>query len=455
MAGAPSNCGANVGHCWPGNRGSGLGTPADHNIAIHDNWNQTLGDTVVLAIVTGLRKNGMGINWKHGLDKSIAKGEDYLARTNGSYNPAFDFPRMIYRLFDPATKTWSNFDSCEIYAHVSIAGPDTFITGIGAPSSYAINWPPPDKVAAGASLPGGFSINGTTLYSALSFLPRGTRMQYYFKGVDILGGTSWQFTSDFLAREVEDLPTLPGSSLRPPDIIEFRVLPGAYPAGPAGSLLAGKTDADVLNMDFTYTTWAFGYDPVTQALRGLGVRNDRYRHTSSGTTAHNVGGHELPGTRPDRLSNFFPNYLEYPIADSLASWYRIFIQNGHTTTVTVFSEQDAILAQQWWARDTGSNQGDRCILMTGDDVMNTLLNTTGVTTTNQVSLAQDVFGVNSVTNAWSGTVGTPTPVIDDRFAAASAGPALAAANTYTYPVDGTCPGPNKFDAFVKRDLRTR
>jgi hypothetical protein len=450
VSGPPANCGAKVNQCWPGNRGSGLGNPSDHNIAVNDNWNAPTGDSITLAIVSGLRKNGMGVNWQYGVNKQDATGgEDYRAYTNDAFTPAFDSPRMIYRLFDPATRTWSAFDSALVYATVQISGPDTTIVGGGAPSEYIINWPPDDKVRAGASLPGGFTINGDGAYASLAFLPKGTRMQYYFKGVDIGGGVSYIFSSDNLAREVEDLPTLPGSSNKAPDIIEWRVLPSVYPAGPAGSLLAGKTDADILNMDDVYTRWSFGYDPMVQALRGLGVRSDRYRHTSSGTTAHDIGGHELPGTRPDRLSNFIPNYLEYPLVDSLASWYRIMIESGHTQTVTAFSEQDAIVAQQWWAKDTGSNQGDRCFFVSGDDVFNTLLNTTGVVTTNQVSLAQDVFGVSSSTNAWSGTNSTPYPTIDDRFAAASAGPALAAANTYTYPVDGGCPGPNRFDAFVK------
>jgi hypothetical protein len=443
-----ANCTVNP--CWPGNRGSDLGTPASHNIAVHDNWNGATGDSVTLAVVSGLRKNGMGVNWQYGINKQDATGgEDYRAYTNGAFVPAFDAPRMIYRLFDPATRTWSAFDSTVLSATVQITGPDTTVVGGGSPSEYVVNWPPDDKIRAGASLPGGFTINGVGAYSGLAFLPKGTRMQYYWKGVDIGGGRSYQFSTDNLAREVEDLPTLPGSSNKAPDIIEWRVLPSVYPAGPAGSLLAGKTDADILDMDDVYTRWSFGYDPMTQALRGLGVRADRYRHLSSGTTAHDIGGHELPGTRPDRLSNFFPNYLEYPLVDSLASWYKIMIESGHTQTVTAFSEQDAIVAQQWWAKDTGSNQGDRCFFVSGDDVFNTLLNTTGVVTTNQVSLAQDVFGVSSATNAWSGTNSTPYPTIDDRFAAASAGPALAAANTYTYPVDGGCAGPNRFDALVK------
>ena len=167
------------------------------------------------------------------------------------------------------------------------------------------------------------------------------------------------------------------------------------------------------------------------------------------TTANHFGGHELPGQRPDRLSNFIPNYTEYPIADSLASWYKIMIASSHTRTISEFNEQDATLAEQWWAKDTGSNQGDRCIFMSGDDAMNTLLNTTGVVTTLQQSLATNVFGVASVTNAWAGSTSTPYPTIDDRFAAASAGPALAAANTFTYPVDGGCPGPNSSIAITE------
>ncbi len=444
VPGAPANCGSKVNQCWPGNRGSGLGNPADHNIAVNDNWNSPLGDSITLAIVSGLARNGMGVNWKDGKDGTVDNGENYQARHNGSFNAAFDSPRMIYRLFDPATKAWSAFDSCQIYPNVSISGPDTVIID----SEYSINWPPADKVLAGASLPGGFTINGVGAYSLLAFLPRGTRMQYYFKGVDINGGVAYIFSSDALAREVEDLPALPGSSIKAPDIIEWRVLPSVYPPGPGGSLLAGRTNTPILDLDGAYTAWAFGYDPVTQALRGLGVRADRYRYLQGYGTASNIGGHELPGTRATYLSNFFPNYTEYPIADSLAVWYRIMIQSNHVRTVSPFEEQDAILAQQWWARDTGSNQGDRCFFVSGDDVMNALLNTTGVPITNQVSLAQDVFGVSSGTNAWSGTLSSPIPTIDDRFAAAGAGPALAAPNTFTYPVDGSCPDPNRFDALT-------
>ncbi len=439
--------------CWPGKRGSDLGTAASHNIAIHDNWNAPTGDTVTVALVTGLRRNGMGINWRKGFDKSIHAGEIGLpgsefARTNAAYNDAHDVPRMIFRLFDPASKTWSPFDSTELIANavvVSASPPETTLIY----SEFNMNWPPYDKSIANASLPGGFTINGIGTYNGLRFLPRGSRIQYYWKAVDITGGVSYQFSSDLPAREVDDLPTLPGSSIKAPDIIEFRVLPGAYPSGPGGSLLAGRTDTPVLNLDGAYTTWSFGYDPVTQALRGLGVRADRYRHLVSGRTAHGFGGRELAGDRPDLQGNFFPNYAEYPLVDSLASWYRILIESGHTWTYSVFNEQDARVAEQWWRKDTGSNQGDRCIFLSGDDEFNALLNTTGIDSDDRVSLAQQVFGVSSAINAWSGTSSTPFPTIDDRFAAASAGPGLAAPSTFTYPVDGGCPGPNRFDALTK------
>src|SRR5439155_3268187 len=222
-----------------------------------------------------------------------------------------------------------------------------------------------------------------------------------------------------------------------------------YAAGPTGSLLENRTDTPLLNLDGTYTTWSYGYDPVTQALRGLGVRADRYRMLQGYDLASNIGGPELPDKRPGQLSNFFPNYLEYPIADSLAKWYRIMIQSGHHKTVTAFDEQDATLAEQWWRRDTGPDQGDRCFFVSGDDMFNNLINSTTVDNTLQLSLAQNVFGVSSCANAWSGTGTTPYPAIDDRFSAPGAGPGLAAPGTFTYPLDGGCPGANRFDALSK------
>ena len=425
--------------CWPGIRGSAL--PG----GIDDNFNSSLGDSITVACVSGLRRNGMGINWQQGFDKSVNSGGT-IAYTNASFNSAFDRPRFIYRLFDPATKTWSPFDSSAMDADaVAIVGSPPETTVIN--NNFRIDWPPRDRVAAAASLPGGFTINGEGSYANLSFLPRGTRIQYYFKTVDINGGTSYQFSSDQSAYEVESLPALPGGSARAPDIIEYQVLPGVYPSGPAGSLLFGRLNTPILNLDGAYTSWSFGYDPVTQALRGLGVRVDRYRFLQGYDLGSNIGGHELPGGRIGHLSNFFPNYTEYPIADSLATWYRIMIQSSHVRTFTVLDEQDAALAEQWWNRDTGSNQGDRCIFAAGDNLFDMLFGPLVVT--HQTSLAQNVFGVSASASQWSGTSTTPYPTIDDRFAAASAGPSLAAANTFTYPLDGGCAAYNGFDALTK------
>jgi FlgD Ig-like domain len=440
------NCGSAP--CWPGLRGSALGTAASHNLAVHDNFHSPYGDSITIACASALRQNGMGINWRRGFSKSVNAGEigspgSEYAVTNGAYNPAYDVPRMIFRLFDPATKTWSPFDSTELVADaVVVAAAETTVVHSG----YQVNWPPYDKSIANALLPGGFTVNGTATYNGLRFLPRGTRLQYYFKAVDINGAVTYRFSPDAPALEVEDLPLLPGGSVRAPDIIEFRVLPGVYPPGPVGSLLAGRTNTPVLNLDRAHGTWSFGYDPVTQALRGLGVRADRYRFLSSVTTANGIGGREQTGTRVDRAGNFFPNLNDWALIDSLATWYRIVIESGHAGTTTAFEEQDALAVEEWWRKATGVSQGDRCILVTGDHAMYKLLNAPLVPDMNQVSLAQNVFGVQSVLDNWA--TGNAYPTIDDRFAGGAAA-GLAAPGTFTYPIDGGCPLLKRFDALTK------
>jgi hypothetical protein len=439
------NCAAGTvtaGQCWPGVRGSDIagGVAAG---AVRDNFNSPLGDSITLAVVTGLRKSGKGVNWHFGFDKSVNFGLS-IAHTNPRYRPEFGAPRVVYRLFDPATKTWSPFDSSEIDANgVQVSGGDTVLID----SEYRINWPPRDKV--GSSLPGGFSINGRTLYSQLAFLPRGTRMQYYFKGVDLNGGSSYQFSTDALAHEVLDLPGLPGSSIVAPDIIEFNVLPGAYStAGSAGTLVAGLTNTPLLDLDGSYTRWNFGSHATVQALRALGVRADRYRTLQGLEEGAHIGGHEFAGTRAGRLSNYFPNMDEYGIKDSLVNWYRIMIESSHTSTVAVDEESDSKLIKQWWDSPTpGSSGGDRCILASGDDYFSALLAVGGVPHPNENALATQVFGVAAAVNQWNGGGAQRFPQIRDLFANPASGPALAAG--YSYIVDGGCPAPNRFDALTK------
>ncbi|HEU4764442.1 MAG TPA: FlgD immunoglobulin-like domain containing protein, partial [Candidatus Eisenbacteria bacterium] len=426
--------------CWPGIRGSDL----SGGIAIKDNVNTPLGDSIVVNIRSSLRPHGMGINWKRGYDPTLNQGRTIFF-TNGSYNSAFDTPRMIYRLFDPATKAWSPFDSTELDANaVVVANSDTTITD----GEYRAVWPPRDKVAIAASLPGGFTINGVGAYASLAFLPRGTRLQYYFKAVDINGGVVYRFGSEDAPNEVEDLPTLPGGSTKAPDIMELRVLPGAYAPGAVATLLAGRTDTPILNMDGAYTIWSYGLDPVTQALRGLGVRADRYRLLQVLGGGNAIGGHELTGLRAERRNTFFPNLLEYGVRDSLAKWYRIILVSSHTRDWTVTDEQDARLLSEWWDASTGTDGGDRCVFATGDDFFNSLIHPpSGYPSSYGLGMAQTVFGVTGTSGSWNGTGSTFYPVTEDRFANPSSGPGLVAG--YTYPVDGGCPGVNRFDALTK------
>ncbi len=428
--------------CWPGIRGSLAGTGA-----IHDNFNSPLGDSIVVVAASGLRKSGMGINWHLAFDRSISGGLS-IAHANGAFNPAYDMPRVIYRLFDPATKTWSPFDSSELDANsIAISGSDTTVTE----SKFRMNWPPRDKVASGASLPGGFTINGIASYSALSFLPRGTRLQYYFKAVDVSGGRSYQFASDAPALEVEDLPILPGGSVRAPDIMEFDVLPGVYPVGAMGTLLAGRTTTPILNLDGAYTAWGGSLDPVTQALRALGVRADRYRLLQGLDEGANVGGHELPGNRAGRWANYFPNFEEYGIVDSLAAWYRIMIQSSHTrTSFPILDESDAVVVREWWRGDTGNDGGDRCIFFSGDNGFNMWLSPVfGFANVNQSSLALSVFGVSLAADQWNGAAANRFPAIKDMFADPASGPALGVSGAFQYVIDGGCPAANRFDALTK------
>ena len=444
--------------CWPGIRGSALATNPNPDIAasaVLDNFNSPYGDSITLQFRTGLRKNGMGINWKQGYDKTVNGGET-IAHTNPNFNATYGPPMVIYRLYDPQSNTWSPWDSTGCDADGISVAADTVIIN----SEYRINWPPRDKI--GQNLPGGFTINGIGAYGSLAFLPRGTRVQYYFKAVDINGGTSYQFSTNTTGKEVVELPTLPGGTIAP-DIVEFNVLPRRYPAGTAGTLLAGRTNAQILDLDGVGTSWSFGQNPVVAALRGMGVRADRYRFLQGLNSGGNVGGHELAsdGNRPTRLSNYFPNREEYGIVDSLAAWYRIMIQNAHTRTVTVFEEADAALISDWAKKDTGSNGGDRCVFFSGDDAFNAITNQpVGVPGGRQQTISLDIFGVANVQTlgpsgakgAWAGAGSVAYPSIDDRFAAQGSGPGLAAPGSFTYETDAGCPGPNRFDPLTAQSV---
>ncbi len=424
--------------CWPGIRGTDLAVGG-----IDDNFNSPVGDSIVISIQSGLRKSGMGINWHRGFSK-FTNGGQTITHTNGAFNPAYDAPRVIYRIFDPTNRSWSPFDSSELDADdvVQGYGHDTILVN----SAFRMDWPPRDKL--GSSLPSGFTVNGKSLYSELAFLPRGTRIQYYWKVVDINGSRLYHFASEYATPEVADLPFLPGGGVRAPDIVEFDVLPGVYPVGTSSSLLAGSTRTPLLNLDGAYAAWSSGTDPVTQALRGLGVRADRYRLLQEGLGG-NIGGHEFPGDRVNALTNYFPNMGEYSIRDSLASWYRIIIQSSDSKTFPVVDESDAALIKSWWEEPTGVDGGDRCIFASGDDAFNSIFNSSGLPNAEQSDMAQEVFGVIGAAGAWSGTVTNQTPTLNDRFADPAAGPALGAVGSFIYTLSGKCPYPKRFDALAR------
>jgi len=185
--------------------------------------------------------------------------------------------------------------------------------------------------------------------------------------------------------------------------------------------------------------WGVGtYDPVTQALRGLGVRVDRFRNSSA-----SIGGHKADN------SGYFPNWQEYDIKSLLADSYNIILDNLDWGSESGYTEVDAVLLRQWWMTDTGPDAGDRCIFNAGEGLSNSLLNASQVSPpyVERLALAQEVFGVGSAVDAWSGTGTNQYPTIDDRFA--GGGPGLAAPGAYTYPVDGGCPGRHRFDGLTK------
>ncbi len=431
--------------CWPGIRGSQALSPAGR--AITDNFNSPTGDSSTVMILGGVRPLGMGINWQFAYDLRVSEGTT-IAHTNGAFNPAFDTPRWIYRIFDPATTTWSPWDSSALDVdNLRIWGADTLVFG----DRYRFDWPPRDKVAASASLPGGFTINGAGSYSALSFLGRGTRIQYYLKAVDILGRTTYQFQPDAPSLEAAELPTLPGGSVRAPDIIEFDVLPGAYPFGSMGSQLGAANATPVLVVDGAYTGWSHAPDPIQQALLGLGVRADRYRLLQSLGTGANIGGHTLAGDAEHWRRSHFPNPEEYGIIDSLARWYRIVIHSDNRNRDwPSLEDQDAKVLDDWWKMPTGTDGGDRCLFVSGDDLFLTLLNPApGFPGARQEAFTRNILGVDAAADTWSLWGANRAPVMDDRFSAPSAGPALGAPGGFTYPIDGGCPAAPRPDALTK------
>ena len=170
----------------------------------------------------------MGINWRHGFDKS-SNGGTTIAHTNASHVPGFQVPRMIYRLFDPATRTWSAFDRRRWTPTTSDLrrGHDR-----GGTSSDGL-------AARDKAGPTFREASRSTGRAPTTCLPARARLQYYFKAVDVAGPWPTSSKAEDAAYEVDDLPTS-GGTAKAPDILDSTSFPVSTP-GPAGTLLAGRT----------------------------------------------------------------------------------------------------------------------------------------------------------------------------------------------------------------------
>lgn len=425
--GTQGGTGCGAAPCWPGVRGDATAFP------IGDNFNSPLGDSIVVRLGSGLRANGMGLNWRVGINARTGG-----SIVNGGYNPALDVPRMLYRMYDPATRTWSPFDSTELLAdQVVTVGADTVI----ANSAYSIDWPPPDKLPSGV-LPSGFTINGQSSYAALRFLPRGTKVQYTFKSVGVDGSVRYGWHEKRATRPLaigffDDGGDLGVARERfaqtDPSLFTFAVLPSRYPSGPAGTLLAGRTTTPLLIVDAHYLGWETGANPLVDAARGMGVRADVLRLIDAGLRRGNgLGGHEVTGPA-EHLSNFHPNATEWALIDSLATWYRIMVYDTGGELPATLDDADALVLREWHDRSTGTNGGDRGLLLSGENVASRLLGMSA--STNMLSLAQ-AAGLSSASDAWPGAGTVRYPAVDDRFSPPSAGPGLASPGTFLYPIDG-------------------
>jgi flagellar hook capping protein FlgD len=420
------NCG--MAPCWPGVRGDASSS------GVHDNVNSSLGDSVVVCLPTLLRPNGMGMNWRIGYDSRTGN----LSVFNGGFRPSLGVPCVVYRMFDPLTKTWSPFDSSELYAdNAALVGGDTVVVS----ETYRMDWPPSDKL--GSSLPGGFSINGISLYSQLSFLPRGAKLQYTYKSVELDGSIHYGVGFGYPTRPAVQLDFeqdrdggQPKYTSPEPRLYTFAVLPGIYAVGSAGSLLAGKSTTPLLLVDPNSLIWDDGASPIIEALRGLGVRADVYRVVDGGLMRGNgLGGHERAGVTPSHVTNFHPNAEEWALADSLSTWYRLIVNDAGGVGGVSVSDADAFAFEQWLGRSTGVNGGDRGLLLAGENAPTALLGAGGIATPSQLALA-NALGLGSASSPWPSSSANPYPLIDDRFSAPSAVPGLAPPGTFTYPLEG-------------------
>ena len=422
--------------CWPGIRGSDLAGVT----GIDDNVNSAEGDSVVIRLHSALRTNGMGINWRHGFDKS-SNGGTTIAHTNASHVPGLQVPRMIYRLFDPATRTWSAFDRRR-WTPTTFRSPartrswwETPIGWTGRPGTR------PDSTFREASRSTGRAPTTTSL------LPRGARLQYYFKAVDVAGTVAYQFQGEDAAYEVDDLPTSSAAPRRPRTSSNSTSFPVSTP-WPGRNAARGPNQYPILNLDGAYTAWSFSQDPgdpgprprrpgrPPSAAAGAGLR-EQHR----GARADRAAGQSEVGSADQPL----PEHER--VLDRDSTWYRILIQSSHLRNAALEDEADARLIEAWWNSPTGSN-GEIAACSPRARITRTRSQCRRIDPSSpRSSYASNVLGIQSAAGAWAGSGSNLHPTVEDRFANPASGPGLVAG--YTYPTDCGCPGPNRPDALTK------
>lgn len=136
---------------------------------------------------------------------------------------------------------------------------------------------------------------------------------------------------------------------------------------------------------------------------------------------------------PQRSTNFHPNMAEWALLDSLAVWYRLVVLDTGGQLPATVEDSDASLLRQWLDQSTGTNGGDRGLLLAGENLPSAL---TGASATPSMLDLASTTGIASAVESWPGAAATRYPTFDDRFSPATAGPGLAPPGTLTYSIDG-------------------
>ena len=232
-----------------------------------------------------------------------------------------------------------------------------------------------------------------------SSYPRGTDLRYYFTATDSTNAVA----------------TLPADALAASHYYRATILPAIQ----TSSGLCPDDTARIL-----YVNATSGPDLPTgigQSLAALGARFDRYDVNAPGSGVGNAPG----GGNP---SNPGPVWPAVPLA-TLGIYKAILWDTGDRSAVTL-SAQDQTLLQSWLAL-TGKNRG---LLLAGDNIAYDLtVNGQGI-----ANFLSCTIGATYLRDVWEDS---PQDSLTPALAAGSGTRIFPE----TFPIDGGCPGINRFD----------